>query len=445
LSTQATAKRSSKSTKTLQTLRIALHPGQMRAWNSQARFVVMLAGTQGGKTAFGPLWLHREISTCGAGDYIAATATYDLFKLKMLPEILDYFVHILGIGRYWAQDRIIEIAEELIPGRFLAKTKDDPMWARIILRSAEAKAGLEAATAKAAWLDEADHPDFTREAWESIQRRLSIHQGRVLFTTTLYHWDWLKLEIYDRWKAGDPNIDVIQFPSTLNPAFPKEEYERAKTSLPPWKFNLFYRGQYERPAGLIYDSFHEDTCKIPRFPIPKDWLHFVGHDFGSANPAGMFYAQDPATGYFYAYNEYLPGSGRSTAEHVAKFKELTAGVNVLKRVGGSHQEEEIREAYRAHGWPIQEPRLHAVDAQIDRVYALHKLNKLFIFNDLHSYLAEKMSFSRKLDENYNPTEKIEDEQKYHLMAAERYVLSDFTPETQIGDEIFTVRITGKLA
>ena len=443
MSTQMITEHSNKSTKTLQ---IALHPGQMRTWNSQARFVAMLAGTQAGKTCFGPLWLHREIDRCGEGDYLAVTANYDLFKLKMLPEILDYFVHTLGIGRYWALYRIIEIAENLVPGKFLARGKDDPMWARVILRSAEAKAGLEAATAKAAWIDEADHPDFIRNAWEAIQRRLSISQGRVLFTTTLYHWGWLKLEIYDRWKAGDKDIDVIQFDSTVNPAFPKEEYERAKRVMPLWKFRLFWQGQYEKPAGLIYDAFNEDTCKIARFPIPKDWLHFVGHDFGGANPAAMFYAQDPATGYFYAYQEYLPGVGRSTAEHVAEFKKLTAGMNVLKRVGGSHQEEEVREAYRAHGWPIQEPKIHAVEAQIDRVYALHKLNKLFVFNDLHNYLAEKMSFSRKLDDNYNPTDKIEDKARYHLMDAERYILSDFTPETvEYGDEIFTVALGGKLS
>ena len=391
----------------------------------------MLAGTQGGKTVLVPPWLHREIANNGAGDYIAGTANYDLFKLKLLPELLDYYVTTLGIGRYWAQDRIIEIGENLTPGKFLAKTKDDPMWARIILRSAEAEAGLEASTAKAAALDEADHPDFKRTAWEGVQRRLSIHQGRVLFTTSLYHWGWLKLEIYDRWKSGDPDIDVIQFDSIENPVFPKEEYERARRVLPNWKFNLFYRGIYEKPAGLIYDSFDESVCKINRFPLPKDWPRYSGHDFGGANPAALFFAQDPATGYFYAYHEYLPGTGRSTSEHVTEFKKITAGTNVIKRAGGSHQEEEIREAYRAHGWPIQEPKIKEVEAGIDKVYGLHKLNKVFIFNDLHNYLSEKMSYARKLDDNYNPTNEIEDKARYHLMDCERYILSDFTPETVI--------------
>lgn len=33
-------------------LKLSLHPGQARAWRSDARFVFMLAGTQGGKTSF---------------------------------------------------------------------------------------------------------------------------------------------------------------------------------------------------------------------------------------------------------------------------------------------------------------------------------------------------------------------------------------------------------
>lgn len=202
---------------------------------------------------------------------------------------------------------------------------------------------------------------------------------------------------------------------------------------------MLYEAVFERPAGLIYDAFNETTCKVNRFPLPKEWPRYVGHDFGGANPAAMFYAQDPATGYFYAYHEYLPGGGRSTAEHVEEFKEITAGFNVLKRAGGSHQEEEIREAYRAHGWQIQEPKIHSVEAGIDKVYALHKLNKLFIFNDLYAYLDEKLSYSRKLDDNYNPTEEIEDKERYHLMDAERYILSDFTPETAMSDKPITKR------
>lgn len=35
--------------------RLNFHPGQERAWRSTRRFVVVLAGTQGGKTSFFPI------------------------------------------------------------------------------------------------------------------------------------------------------------------------------------------------------------------------------------------------------------------------------------------------------------------------------------------------------------------------------------------------------
>ncbi len=61
------------------TIRLNLHPGQARVWNSEARFVFMIAGTQGGKTSFGPWWLDREIRRLGGDDYLVVTSTYKLF------------------------------------------------------------------------------------------------------------------------------------------------------------------------------------------------------------------------------------------------------------------------------------------------------------------------------------------------------------------------------
>jgi len=188
---------------------------------------------------------------------------------------------------------------------------------------------------------------------------------------------------------------------------------------------------------LVYGKFNEDTCRINRFPLPAQWPRYVGHDFGGANPAALFFAQDPATGYFYAYAEYLPGPGRSTAQHVERFKELTQGSNVVKRAGGSHQEEEIRQAYIAHGWPIQEPKLSKINAQVDRVIGMMELNKLFIFNDLSRYLEEVMGCLWDVDSEGHVTDKIAQEQKYHLCAAARYILSDFTPET-VGSQGFAM-------
>ncbi len=182
-------------------------------------------------------------------------------------------------------------------------------------------------------------------------------------------------------------------------------------------------------SWLVYRAFNEQTNKIGRFEIPKNWLIYVGHDFGSANPAALFVAQNPASGDFFEFAEYLPGAGRSTHEHVQEFKRITEGYNVIWRSGGSHQEDEIRQGYRAEGWDIQEPKIHSVKAQIDKVIGMMERNKIFIFKDLTNRLEEMMNCLWEPDEDGKPTDKIKNETKYHLAADARYLYSNFTPET----------------
>ena len=81
-------------------LRYRFHPGQYRAWLAAGRFVVILSGTQGGKTTFGPPWMHREIQQCGPGDYLVVTPTFALLDKKALPEFTKLFADYLGLGRY---------------------------------------------------------------------------------------------------------------------------------------------------------------------------------------------------------------------------------------------------------------------------------------------------------------------------------------------------------
>jgi len=193
------------------------------------------------------------------------------------------------------------------------------------------------------------------------------------------------------------------------------------------------------PKQLIY-TFNEKVCKIHRFPISPQWLVYSGHDFGSANPAALFFAQDPATGFFYAFQEYLPGGGRSTFQHIEEFKRIVSGLNVIKRAGGSHQEDEIRQGYTAHGWPIQEPKIGNVNAGIDKVRGLFELNKVFIFDDMVQTLSELSVYKWKVDTSGTITNEIEDKAKFHLMDCMRYILSDFTPETVVKQK--EPRVTG---
>jgi len=395
-------------------LRLHLHPGQTRAWDSERRFVFVIAGTQGGKTSFGPWWLNRETQRCGDGDYLAVTATYDLFKLKLLPEMKRVYVDLLG-WKYYASDRVLGLGDK-----------------RIILRSASAEGGLESATAHAALLDECGQDDFRLESWEAVQRRLSLSQGRVLGTTTPYNLGWLKTEVFDRWRAGDTDFEVVQFKNLQNPRFPPAEYERMKAKMPEWKFKMFYDGEFTRPAGMIYSDFDETIHKIAPRPLPLHWPRYVGLDFGAVNTAMVWIAEDPETHVFYLYREYHDG-GKTTPEHARAFYTESGkrdegggwegGENVVKVTGGARSEVQQRMDWNAAGVGVLESPIIDVEAGIDRVIALFKTKRLFIFDTCKGVLDEIGTYSRVLDDSGQPTDKIKDKETFHRLDALRYGVS----------------------
>jgi hypothetical protein len=389
-------------------LRVALHAGQQRAWDAERRFVWMLAGTQSGKTSFGPLWLLREIRRRGPGDYVAVTSTFPLLQLKMLPEFLRLFQGALRLGRWHAAERTF---------RFW----DDPT--RVIFGSATNPESLESATAKGAWLDEVGQDDFRLGSWEAIQRRLALHQGRVLGGTTLYNLGWLKQQVYDRWLAGDPEHAVIQFDSTENPAFPPAEYERARRVLPAWKFDLFYRAVYSRPVGAIYGDFvdayrEEGGHKVRPFDLPAAWPRHCGVDFGAVNLGRVWLAHDPEADVYYLYRASRTGD-KTTAQHAAALEEAR-GTNVRTWYGGAKSETQQRLDWRAAGVPLREPEVADVEAGIDRVIALFKAFRLYVFDSCAGVLDELGTYSREIDESGQPTERIKNKETFHLLDALRY-------------------------
>lgn len=397
------------------------------------------------KTSFGPIWLWNEICQRGPGDYLVVAPTNPLLTKKALPEFLRLFERQLRLGEYRTQAKTFVFSDEGCRKAF-GYIPDDPV--QIFFGHATDPESLESATAKAVWMDEAGQKKFRLGSWEAILRRLSIHEGRALITTTPYDLGWLKQLMWDSWEKADhnhPEIDVVRFDSTENPAFPQREFERARRELPAWKFALFYKAQFTRPAGLIYSSFNETTQKIPRFTIPPEWPRFLGLDFGGVNTAGIFFAEERIgiipTGCLIAYREYRAGE-RSAAEHCYHLTKGDAKNPAEPRIptcaGGSKSEGQWRKefaaggtvlvngkAVHATGLPIHappKPEAQSVEVGIDRVFAAFALGKIKVFDDLPLFLDELQSYSRELDEMGNPTEKIDSKESFHLMDSMRYII-----------------------
>lgn len=413
-------------------MRFHLHPGQFRAWQSEKRFVLILAGAQSGKTALGPVWLFREIQRRGPGDYMVVSPSYPLLSKKALPEFLKLFSRQLRLGKYHAQAKVFTFSEDGQKRIHGAAHPDTPT--QVFFCHAQDPESLESATAKAAWLDEAGQKKFRLGSWQAILRRLAINQGRVLLTTTPYDLGWLAQKLYAPWKeaqdrgATHPDIDVVNFTSIENPSFGKEEYERARRDLPGWLFDLMYRGILTRPAGMIYGSFDPLRHTCPRFTLPRDWPRYLGLDFGGVNMAATFWAEELAprsrlpTGKLYLYRTYHTGN-RTVEEHVAAILADEPGLPLA--VGGSASEDRWRDEFAAAGLPVREPAIagpDSVEVGITRVYGAHARGEIVVFNDLAEYLDEKLSYSREMNESGEPTAKIADKDTFHLMDSERYII-----------------------
>jgi hypothetical protein len=417
------------------------HTGQDAAWESGRRLVAMVAGTKGGKTSFDPWWLWREILTRGGGDYLAITATYDLFKFKLLPALRQCFEHILGVGRWWAGDRVLELKDPRT-GEFLARQADDIMYGRIIMRSADALGGLESGDARAAVLDEAGL--YSIDAWRAINRRLALHQGRSLITTTLYDLGFVDSEIIEKAQTGgettviqedgaeleitdneEVDICLVQFDSTLNPVYPKSEYEKAERDLPDDEFQAFHRGRRVALRTLIYDSFKPGSRRHvrKRFRIPKTWRRWVGHDFGGPNMVAVFYAQKPGTNILYCYRIYETPS-LPIRQHVEGLKEGEPGLP-HRAVGGASGEEQWRDEFDDAGWPIDQPEISNFWLGINQVYAAHRQFRIVYFDDLRDIIADKKKYRRKKDRQGNVVNIVHNKPAFHRMDAERYVVSEF--------------------
>lgn len=396
-------------------LRYHFHSGQLQAWDSERRFVVVLSGTQGGKTVSGPPWLHREIKQRGPGDYLVVTPTFALLDKKALPEFTKLFTDYLDLGRYVGSPtrryEVSPVGQKRLFGDY-GRGYKTTIW----FGYAADPDSLESATVKAAWLDEAGQRVFKQESYEAVMRRLSIHQGRLLITTTPYYHGWLKARFWDQ-RHTDPDVELVHFESVMNPAFPREEWERARRELPPWRFDMFYRARFTRPAGLIYAAFDVERHTCRPFPVPADWPRYIGLDFGGVNTAAVFLAEAP-DGVLYLYREYHAGEA-TAAGHAAALLEGEPGEAEV--FGGAPGEQQWRDEFRAAGLHVRRPVVSDVEVGINRVYSLFAADRLRVFDSCDGVLDELANYSRVTDESGNPLEAIADKSRYHRLDALRYV------------------------
>jgi hypothetical protein len=229
----------------------------------------------------------------------------------------------------------------------------------------------------------------------------------------------------------------------MNPAFPADEWDRAQAVLPPWRFDLFYRGRFTRPAGAVYDCFDParhvlDTAAFKRVfgvpELPPDWPRYCGIDFGAPNFAAVFLAAEvlpngtdsagqpryKETGRLFAYREYRPEASRTAKEHVAAMRGCEPG-KVTASVGGSRSEGQWRNELYAAGWPVLPPDQPELEVGVERVYSAIKQDQFYVGKGCPRLAAELAAYSRPVNEAGEVEEGIEDKAIWHLCDGTRYI------------------------
>lgn len=394
-------------------LNVNPHSGQKRLLESKARHVGGNAGRQSGKTEVAPYWILQEMLKHGSGDYLVISSAFPLMDKKLIPTYLKFFKDYLHLS---TKDDFKEAKKKL----FVHGTDFE---ATIFFGSATNANSLESSTALAAHLDEVGQDDFTADAYDAILGRLTRSRGRILYTTTLYNHSWYKREVFDRWKSGDPEYEVINWDSVVCPGFSKAEWEDRKKKMPTWKFNMQYRGIYDLPAGMIYNTFKDYVGEgghlVNPFPIlqSSDW--HLAIDPGAVHTASGWFAE--VNGNYYLVRSYLDGN-MTTKEHVKKAMRFPEFGRIRRAVGGAGSEQQFRDDWISEGIHVREPEIRDVEAGIDKVISLLKEGHFFIFDTpVNQWIIEQFrTYSRELNDKGEPTERISHKNEYHGMDMVRY-------------------------
>lgn len=254
---------------------VHIHQHRILEAGSNYRFIAAVAGTGGGKTVTGPLWImHRiqeAIEKYGKCLGMVIAPTYKVLSRATMPTLVDTFKDTQFEGVYKESKSQYVLPNDL--GVIWAQGADNP-------------GGLEGGQFDFVWGDEGGQ--FKTKTFHAIEGRTGAKMAPILITTTPYGLGYLHDTWYTRWLAGDRNYFVEQWASHFNPAYPEEEYLRAKETLSPEKFKERYDGQFMRVEGRVYENFHRTLITATDQDIATllkvKGRHVGGIDYGWNDP-----------------------------------------------------------------------------------------------------------------------------------------------------------------
>lgn len=248
-------------------------------------YLMFIAGSTAGKSSSIPIKLFRWIRKRHGGRYLVTEPSFDVLEKVAKPYVKEYFNH-TPLKGVWSEKR-----------RCYSGTNYE-----IFFGSADKPDLLEGGQYDGIIIDEIGQ--CRRQVWIALQGRILLRDGQLCGMSTPYPGKtqaWLGAEPYEEWQSGNPSYKFIQCPTSANPAFPKEEFERLRKEMAPAEFAMRYLGEFTAAIGLVYD-LKKDVI-IPYREPPENAEVWCGMDFGFGHPTALVYLFEE-NGVVYQFREY---------------------------------------------------------------------------------------------------------------------------------------------
>ena len=310
--------------------------------------------------------------------------------------------------------------------RFYKKSDSEievPKRGKIFIRSTENPNVIEGMTLRWIWPDEAGQMKL--EAWINFQGRLSILKGSMFATTTPYTLNWLYSDFYEQWKKGNQDYLVIQCRSCDNPYFPKEEYDRVKSTMDARTFRRRYDGLFEKMEGLVYDDFGSQDIIEPKVIQFKEVI--AGIDWGYNNPSAIAILGVSHDNEFYLIDEYYK-SGKTTQEIIEKCKYFRETHKVRFWYPDPAEPDRLEEMRRAGLYPREVNKgKDSITKGIDALRSIIRANRFKVFNTCR-YSLDEFSMYHYPEEKEGSIDEDPVKENDHLMDAIRYAIYTYQPK-----------------
>ena len=165
-------------------------------------------------------------------------------------------------------------------------------------------------------IDEASRID--RRIWEQfLFPTLAIRKGKVIFISTPAGKNWF----WEEYNKADAKGAAFHFASNENPAFPSEEWDRAKEKLPSHIFSQEYEAKFLDDASAVFRGVSEIVHDGILSDSVKGHFYTMGVDLGKYNDYTVITVIDKVT---------------KNVVHIDRFKEIdwnlqTARIKVIAR------------------------------------------------------------------------------------------------------------------